>query len=587
MKDNFLQRVFRSREDVTDADRQQADICRKYRALRLAVALDPYNSETLEAYALQLMKAHDGLGYTLLEGLLRPEMTPPLSVARKRDVCICLALYHGNAKRDAILARTWVTRAMHFEPGQQYRTLLATCIVPCVESVTHAREQVEMYHFFINMLLVSASPVVPVTDHSSTTAEHVMSGFYWECFYEADLRKCMQKYAELIRRLFEPHAFPISRGIRRSRAPWSIAVASAYFSPVHSVTADFQGVFTRLDRARFQITFVNFSVYNKPNHFAQTVFANEPRLDVSLNQLEETRAAIRAHSFDMILYLDSTMIVDVHRLMLHRLAPVQAVTHGHPVTTGISSSVLDYYISWGAAELPTAQDHYTEKLVLLDAEVMHQYYERRLDANRCSVLTGMPVTPYGRGYFAERYGVKADRRWYVCMQQPFKLHPEFDELCLGILARDPQGLLLVMLPSNLSEYCIFEKRWRSHWSQIHHLPMLPHHELMGLYLHVDVVLDSYYAGGCTTTREALEVGAPVVTLPGKYLGGRWSAAYYRKIGYEELIARDKEHYVELALQVGPAHRQAILQKVGALFQRWEAVASWEKVLEDCVNLRIT
>ena len=53
---------------------------------------------------------------------------------------------------------------------------------------------------------------------------------------------------------------------------------------------------------------------------------------------------------------------------------------------------------------------------------------------------------------------------------------------------------------------------------------------MALYSLADVVLDSYHAGGCTTTREALEVGALVVTLPAKYLGSRWSAAYYTIMG---------------------------------------------------------
>jgi predicted O-linked N-acetylglucosamine transferase (SPINDLY family) len=56
---------------------------------------------------------------------------------------------------------------------------------------------------------------------------------------------------------------------------------------------------------------------------------------------------------------------------------------------------------------------------------------------------------------------------------------------------------------------------------------------MALYSLADVVLDSYHAGGCTTTREALEVGALVVTLPAKYLGSRWSAAYYTIMGVTE------------------------------------------------------
>ena len=67
-------------------------------------------------------------------------------------------------------------------------------------------------------------------------------------------------------------------------------------------------------------------------------------------------------------------------------------------------------------------------------------------------------------------------------------------------------------------------------SRVAFVQQQPHHRLMALYSLADVVLDSYHAGGCTTTREALEVGAIVVTLPAKYLGSRWSAAYYTIMG---------------------------------------------------------
>ena len=67
-------------------------------------------------------------------------------------------------------------------------------------------------------------------------------------------------------------------------------------------------------------------------------------------------------------------------------------------------------------------------------------------------------------------------------------------------------------------------------SRVGFVQQQPHHRLMALYSLADVVLDSYHAGGCTTTREALEVGAIVVTLPAKYLGSRWSAAYYTIMG---------------------------------------------------------
>ena len=49
---------------------------------------------------------------------------------------------------------------------------------------------------------------------------------------------------------------------------------------------------------------------------------------------------------------------------------------------------------------------------------------------------------------------------------------------------------------------------------------------MAMYNLCDVVLDSFFFGGDTTSREAFETGAIVVTLPSPYLGGRWTQAYY-------------------------------------------------------------
>ena len=56
---------------------------------------------------------------------------------------------------------------------------------------------------------------------------------------------------------------------------------------------------------------------------------------------------------------------------------LQVTTHGHPTTSGISSDILDYYVSWAAAELPTAHEHYTERLVLLPADEPHLYWSYR------------------------------------------------------------------------------------------------------------------------------------------------------------------------------------------------------------------
>ena len=120
--------------------------------------------------------------------------------------------------------------------------------------------------------------------------------------------------------------------------------------------------------------------------------------------------------------------------------------------------------------------------------------------------------------------------------------------------------------------------------RVHFLPPQPHHRLLALYYHSDMVLDAFPASGCATSREALEVGALVVTLPAKYLGSRWTTAYYRTIGVTELIATDATDYVEKAVRyaLNPTDRAElsgrILKALPALFKRDDAVEAWEEAL---------
>ena len=72
---------------------------------------------------------------------------------------------------------------------------------------------------------------------------------------------------------------------------------------------------------------------------------------------------------------------------------------------------------------------------------------------------------------------------------------------------------------------------------------------MAMYKLTDVVLDSVYFGGDTTTREAFETGAPVITLPHKTIGQRWTQAYYRVMGIFDFIAKDPGEYVNIAVKV--------------------------------------
>jgi len=120
--------------------------------------------------------------------------------------------------------------------------------------------------------------------------------------------------------------------------------------------------------------------------------------------------------------------------------------------------------------------------------------------------------------------------------------------------------------------------------------------MLFFFVHLDVYyinLHSSYplTGGDTTTREVIEMGKPLVTLPARLLGGRWSMAYLSKIGLKSatkkaLIANSFEEYIDLAVTLARddnlrTYVEAdILACSHNLFQRLEAVVAWQEMLLD-------
>ncbi len=139
-----------------------------------------------------------------------------------------------------------------------------------------------------------------------------------------------------------------------------------------------QGIIRNLSQEKFYVKLFRFP-------------GGESRLIESINEgadevtdlptdLKPAAEIIAGHSLDVLFYPVIGMDSLTYFLAISRLAPVQCVTWGHPVTTGIPN--MDYFISSEFLEPPGAQDHYSEQLVLLKRLPVY-YYPRNCLKNGC------------------------------------------------------------------------------------------------------------------------------------------------------------------------------------------------------------
>ena len=91
-------------------------------------------------------------------------------------------------------------------------------------------------------------------------------------------------------------------------------------------------------------------------------------------------------------------------------------------------------------------------------------------------------------------------------------------------------------------------------------------EALHAYNRVDIALDPFPFGGCTTTADAIWMGVPVVSLRGDRWVGRMTESILSAIGLPELVAADEVEYVEIALRLatdlpGLAKRRSTLRSL--------------------------
>lgn len=300
--------------------------------------------------------------------------------------------------------------------------------------------------------------------------------------------------------------------------------------------------------------------------------------------LDRARQTVADANLDVLVFPEIGMDLWTYLLAFSRLAPVQMTTHGNSVTAGLMDTI-DYWVSLHSAELPEAQDHYSEQLVRLDAHhsgFLHPLakgaprarprpYGTSAGGNIADVdvldatvewLGGVDAVSLLRNVSSARRKASCPVPVVVLVPQTlYKLHPDFDITLLQVVEKDPCALLVLLRGrSHYWDIALLERLEgvastapQSDGRLLERIIMLRQREHAGflnLLAESDVVLDSWPFGGCTSTYEALSVGTPVVTYPSDFLRGRFTLALLQRVGQPGLVAPTLQALPELALSVG-------------------------------------
>ncbi len=323
-----------------------------------------------------------------------------------------------------------------------------------------------------------------------------------------------------------------------------------------------------LDRTRFEVTVISAAHHDDPT--AAEFRRGSDRFVELTGQVEMARRQVAELELDMLVFADVGMNALTYTLAVSRMAPIQCVTWGHPVTTG--SQAIDYFLSSRLLETDEADAHYTERLVRLAN--LGTWYERPRLA--------------GPGRSRESFGLDPARHFYFCAQTLFKLHPEFDPILAEILRRDPLADVVLIEGRQPQWTRLVKERFARTLgdaaSRVRFLPPLPNADFLQLNALADVLLDTIHFGGGNTSYEGLAMGTPIVTLPGELLRSRITLALYRKMQLTECVVDSAEQYVDLALRLGTdaEYRRSISDKINAassvLFEDSAEVRELERAL---------
>jgi predicted O-linked N-acetylglucosamine transferase (SPINDLY family) len=262
--------------------------------------------------------------------------------------------------------------------------------------------------------------------------------------------------------------------------------------------------------------------------------AAEHWVDVSRLDEQQTCARIEADDIDILVDLSGYTRDARTRIFAQRPARIGVTWFGYPGTMG--SPYHHYLIADDFIVPPDNEIYYSEKVVRLPCYQPNDRHRIVSNERPTRRDVGLPET-----------GIV-----YCCLNGMQKLMPLTFQRWMLILQHVPESVLWLLAGSNetnarirqlaaqfgvAAERIIFAQRLAN-----------PHH--LARYPLADLFLDTLPYGAHTSASDALWMGVPVLTLPGRSFAARVCGSVVRAAGLPELICRSAADYVTRAVEFG-------------------------------------
>jgi predicted O-linked N-acetylglucosamine transferase (SPINDLY family) len=315
----------------------------------------------------------------------------------------------------------------------------------------------------------------------------------------------------------------------------------------HAVGFAMTDVIEEHDRGRFDI----YAYYCGIDRIDPTQERIKRRVDrwTDINGMsdEEAAAKIRKDKIDIVVDLNGYTKDARTRVFALRPAPIAVNWFGFP---GTMASPYHHYIIADDAIIPPHQEiYYSEKVLRL---ACYQPNDRK------RIIAANPASRRDEG-------LPEGALVYCSLNGPQKFTPEVFLAWMAILTRTPASVLWLLGAGDDAN-----NRLRALATQHGVAPerlifaqKKPNPEHLARYALADLFLDTFPYGAHTTASDAMWMGVPILTTPGKGFASRVCASLVKAAGMGELICANLQEYIDRAVALGqsPGELKALKQRL--------------------------